>query len=55
MLTLLVGCTHVGCYATGAAAADDLYDPDVAVMMMMTMMTMMMTIMMMMVMMMMML
>ena len=40
MLTFLVGCTHVGCYATDAPAADDLYDPDDDVMMMIMMMMM---------------
>ena len=48
MLTFHVGCTHVGCYATDAAAADDLYDPDdddAVMLMMMVMMIMMMMLM----------
>ena len=48
MLKFLVGCTHVGCYATDAAAADGLYDPDDAVMMMMMIIIMMMMLIMMM-------
>ena len=55
MLTFHVGCTHVGCYATDAAAADDLYDPDdddAVMLMMMVMMIMMMMMLMVMVMMM---